>query len=817
MKTIYRLSIIFTFLIFTYNSNAQREANIWYFGTFAGIDFNSGVPIPLTDGKINRWEGVASMCDSLGNLLMYTDGDSVWNAQHNSMPNGFDLLGDPSSTESAIIIPYPQNDSLYYIFTVDEEGGDDGLCYSLINMNLDNGFGDLIDKNIQLQTPVSEKVTAVKHKNNRDFWVISHGWKTDSFFVYLVTPDGINFPAQIYEIGTPHLDIGLAGNNAVGYMKASPDGSKLACALQVNQIIELYDFNNQTGEITNPVTIPASQIPYGVEFSSDVSKLYFTSRYSLFQADLSNPHPDSIINSVTFIDSSLTENFFGAVQIATDGKIYLAHEFRQYLGVINKPARKGDSCEFELEGFYLEGKESRLGLPDFIQTYFLPPDFTVKNFCFGDTSMFFIKDTVGIDSVKWNFGDTASAFNTSTVFYPTHIFSNIGTFVVILNLWRNGTKYIKERIIQINPLPDFSLGQDTSICSGNSIILDATTPDCFYLWNNLSTDSVIIADLDTSYIVTVTNKFTMCYKNDTIDVNLTPLPEFSLGNDTGFCKNDSIYLEINNNNVDFLWNTGSSSNAITVNIAGNYSLLLTNSLNCSFYDEIFIEEYSLPEFSLGNDTVLCSNTSIFLFNDEFESYLWSDSSSSEIIEVLNSGLFWLEVTDTNNCKNRDTIIIEAITKPNINIGNDTIICDSSEIILNAFYENSYYLWNNGSTDSSIVVSDSGSFEVEVTNICGTNSDEIYIFTEYCGEIYIPNIFTPNNDGINEYFKIKGIEKEAWQLSIFSRFGNQIFYSDNYKNNWAAEGYPEATYYYILQHSTNKKLIYTGFVEVYRGN
>ena len=123
-------TLIIFFFIFQFSNIlfAQREANIWYFGTHAGVDFNSGIPIPLTDGQINRWEGVASFCDSLGNLLLYTDGDSVWNANHEPMENGYNLLGDPSSTESAIIIPYPQRDSLFFLFTVDEEGGDDGLC-----------------------------------------------------------------------------------------------------------------------------------------------------------------------------------------------------------------------------------------------------------------------------------------------------------------------------------------------------------------------------------------------------------------------------------------------------------------------------------------------------------------------------------------------------------------------------------------------------------------------------------------------------------------------------------------------------------------
>ncbi len=817
MKVKFSIYLFLLLLLINTNISAQREANIWYFGTFAGVDFNSGTPIPLTDGKINRWEGVASISDSLGNLKMYTDGDTVWNAQHTAMPNGYGLLGEPSSTESAIIIPYPLHDSLYIIFTVDAEGGSDGLCYSIVNMNLDNGLGDIETKNFQLETPVSEKVTAVRHKNNRDFWVISHGWETDSFFVYLVTPNGVNLPPQIYEIGTPHSDIGISGNNAVGYMRASPDGSKLACVLQVKMITELYDFNNETGEITNPVTIPADESPYGVEFSPNASKMYFTSRFSLFQVDLTNPNPDSIINSVTFIDSSQTQNFFGAVQVATDGKIYLAHEFSNYLGVINNPSAKGDSCNFELNGLFLDGRQSRMGLPDFIQTFFLPPDFKHINYCLGDSTMFFIDDTTGIDSVLWNFNDTLSTENISKEFRPKHRFSKADLYLIQLTMWRNGVDYHKERIIKINPLPDINLGNDTIICSGSNIILDANYPNCIYLWNDFSTDSTFSTNLEGSYSATVTDTFTNCYNSDTIKISLSPLPIFNLGNDTGFCKFNSLLISVNYPNVDFLWNTGNTDSSIIVHQSGNYSLKIMDSLNCSFSDTLYIDEYNLPIFSLGNDTIICPNTSILLKSDNFEHYLWNDSSTFSTFNVSKAGLYWLKVTDTNNCKSTDSIVINEKEFPFVNLGNDTIICEDDFITLTVKNYDFNYLWNDESSKNSLITGDSGTYWVQVSNICGTKTDSIHIKTEYCGEIYIPNIITPNEDGINDFFRIKGIAKEAWTLYIYNRWGDLIFLSNDYKNDWSAENSPDGTYYYILQKNTDKTLIYKGFIQVYRGN
>src|SRR5688572_15417510 len=114
------------------NLYAQKEGNIWYFGDRAGVDFNSGSPKALTNGMLITAEGCATICDVNGKLLFYTDGISVWNRKHKKMPNGFDLKGDPSSTQSGIIVPYPNDTTKYYVFTVDFEGHEDGFQYSIV-------------------------------------------------------------------------------------------------------------------------------------------------------------------------------------------------------------------------------------------------------------------------------------------------------------------------------------------------------------------------------------------------------------------------------------------------------------------------------------------------------------------------------------------------------------------------------------------------------------------------------------------------------------------------------------------------------------
>jgi len=732
------------------------------------------------------------------------------------MTNGGGLLGDPSSTESAIVVPYPQRDSLYYLFTVDNEGQENGLCYSIINMNLDGGLGNITEeKNIQLETPIPEKVTAVRHQNNEDIWLITHGWKTDSFFVYSITQAGLNTEPQIFEIGTRHDDIGLIGNNAVGYMRVSPNGQKIALGLQVSKLIEIYDFNNATGEISNPISIPdTAGGVYGVEFSPDASKLYITSLYYLYQIDLLAGTPQQIIDSYTLIGSSDVPIYFGALQLATDGKIYMCHKFSEYLGVINNPTGLGDDCNFELYGQYLGGRISQMGLPNFIQTYFIPPEFNYIDYCYKDSTIFIIENTDNIDSVLWNFGDPNSNLqNTSKLLSPKHLFSEVSNYQVILTIYRGGVAYIKERIVKINPLPELYLGQDTTICQNDTILLDAYTENVNFLWNDFSTDSVLSVSNSGSYWVTLSDIYTNCKNTDTLNLIVSPLPSFSLGNDTSFCFNDSLILSVNYPNSNYLWSNFSTDSSIIIHNIGTYWLEITDEISCTNSDTIIINNYELPIVNLGKDTIICPNTTISLSINKEGNYLWNNGSEEEILVVDTSGTYYLLFEDILGCKNNDTINILQEYFLEFSLINDTTICEEENILLKSGLQNADFLWQDGSTDSTFYAIEAGKYWVEASNICGSLTDTVIINYKYCGEIYIPNIITPNNDNINDYFKIKGIENDEWELEIINRWGKTVFKTEDYLNDWKADKEPDGVYFYILQNRNfNQK--FSGFLHVY---
>lgn len=333
----------------------QKQANIWYFAEYSGLDFTKDPPVPITNGQIHSTssgsEGCSSISDSSGKLLFYASPTSIWNRNHKLMPNGTNLLGGESSSQGVLIIPKPGSSELFYLFTLDEFQHNlvNGLRYSVVNMCLDNGMGDVIasSKNILLLDGTGEKMTAAYHRNGTDIWLVTRKHFTNEFYSFLITSSGISAPI-ITGIGwsNPQQEI----PNAIGQMKISPDGSKLAFAVGNNNpfIVQLFDFNNSTGVISNPIDLPTSVNtgnPYGVAFSPDNSKLYIEgpAPTGINQFDLSSGIADKIKNSLFHVPWA--ESFGGlGLQLASNGKIYVT-QF-QHIGVINSPNLAGSACDF---------------------------------------------------------------------------------------------------------------------------------------------------------------------------------------------------------------------------------------------------------------------------------------------------------------------------------------------------------------------------------------------------------------------------------------------------------------------------------------
>lgn len=471
MKNI-RLKITIIFILFVQLCFPQGEANNWYFGQNAAITFNGGSPVGLTNSAMVSFEGCSTISDSNGNLLFYSDGISVWNRNHQVMPNGTGLLGNPSSTQSGIIVPQPGNSNLYYIFSLDEVGLPNGLRYSIVDISLNNGLGDVnSSKNILLHTPSTEKITAVTHANGNDIWVVTHKHTTNEFLTYLVDNTGLNTIPVVSAIGYTSFFL----NDPIGAMKISPDGSKLAILYSGIGTLEIMDFDSTSGIMSNLISIPGlvnpntPSSPYGLEFSPSGNFLYIgQTSDAIFQFDISNFSQTAIVNSKTQINPtpSPPNNIvdpYNSLQLGPDGKIYVAQFDYNYLGVINNPNLAGNACDYQLNGVFLPTGVCQYGLPPFIASYF-SSNITADNTCLGDTTDFSISSNQTIDSISWDFGDG----NNSNIENPSHTYAIAGSYNVVVTISSGGEVFTNNSTVEIFEQPTASTPQNIEICDANN-------------------------------------------------------------------------------------------------------------------------------------------------------------------------------------------------------------------------------------------------------------------------------------------------------------------------------------------------------------
>lgn len=339
-----------------------KRANIWYFGEEAGLDFTQGHPVALTDGAMKAFEGTAAICDVQGNLMFYTNGGDapyeggIWNRYHQLMPNG-DLDGAGgcgSAFQSSLIVPHPKYEELYYLFTTDciENNSTGGLRYSVIDMSLDGGKGDVAVKDVLLTTPVDESLTAVQHANGMDYWIVAHKLHTDSFYVYHLTAHGIT--------GLVKTKIGPSTPDYAGALKASTNGERLVYS-GLN-FTALFHFDNQTGAISNYKNLGIGS--YSACFSPNCELLYVANGINrkIFQFDLIQR---DIASSAVIVGTTVSTGF-GGMQLGPDDRIYIARFVTStHLGVIQNPNIKGTGCAYVDDGIYLAGKPGKGGLPNF--------------------------------------------------------------------------------------------------------------------------------------------------------------------------------------------------------------------------------------------------------------------------------------------------------------------------------------------------------------------------------------------------------------------------------------------------------------------
>ncbi len=617
-KTLLSLLLIFQ-CIFSF---AQGEGNHWYFGTNAGLNFTSGSPLPDLNGALNTWEGCSSVSDKNGNLLFYTDGSLVYNRNHGIMPNGNGLLGNSSATQSAVIVKKPGSDIIYYIFTTSVVSTG-GFYYSEVNLNLNGGLGDIVlgTKNTNLLPLCGERVTATKHSNGIYTWVITKVTNTNAYYAFLINCNGVQAPV-ITNIG-----LNAPGNNA-GATVASPNSKKIASTFfSTTDAIEILDFNNTTGILSNPITQLQGAWPYGASFSPD-SKLFYFSNISsgnITQLDLNagSGSAAAVLASATLVGgiSSVGPYGFraGALQLGPNGKMYMAENGQGSISVINNPNTIGTGCNFVGDAVSLGGKSSGLGLPSFFLNFL---DTNVINYhytCINSSTFFSINgDSTALDSVHWNFGDIPSGNNNFSHFNaPSHVYPAPGIYnVQLIKYFLCGSDTNNAAVTIVPNNVTASASGTNSICSGGTINLNASG-GLSYSWtgpgNYADTAQITsVSNVSASglYIVTVRDA-NGCSDTASINVIVHPAPIAAANSNSPVIIGTVINLSTDTvsgivwngpNGFTSILQNPSVTNAQIIN-SGTYKVIKTNIFGCRDTAEttVYVYQPEIPDNGIDDD------------------------------------------------------------------------------------------------------------------------------------------------------------------------------------------------------------------------
>lgn len=586
LSKLYLLSFLLLAILINAKLQAQNETNNWYFGKHAALSFNSSPPTVLYNSNMSALEGCASISDATGNLLFYSNGDTIWNKNHTILANGTGLFGNLSSTQAVLIAKLPGSNSIYYVFTTNPIGTSIGLRYSIVDMTMAAGLGSVTVKNALIYAPTCEKLIGVKHCNGKDTWIISRETNLNGFRAYLLNSNGISLNPIISNVGG---NINNVSSNCVGYLKASANGSKLSAVYSGSSTsgwFEVYDFDNSTGIISNPLNLSSYGFNYSCEFSPDGTKLFtatFGPQQVLMQWDLCAGNNNAIINSIYTVStgSVFTVNAIYGMQLAKDGKIYFCYGGASNIGVIHNPNNLGAAMGLSLTALTVAPNFVMQGLPNFVNNYNavqIPLPFTNSLAC---SSVSFFASSQPSQTVAatcttlayttntylWNFGDpNSAAANTSSIANPVHYYSAIGNYTVSLILNSQCRTDTLVQSINITALsPTFSVSGPTTICKGETASFSAS-PAYSYSWTNGSlTSSMAVTPTDNAnYMVTATaSNGCKWSKNIALTVNKC------LGEDLFTQKTSELVIYPNPSDGEFIFESLSASQLFIYNTLGD--------------------------------------------------------------------------------------------------------------------------------------------------------------------------------------------------------------------------------------------------------
>lgn len=375
--------------------------------------------------------------------------------------------------------------------------------------------------------------------------------------------------------------------------------------------------------------------------------------------------------------------------------------------------------------------------------------------------------------------------------------------------------------VYYNTYPNPQLGNDTILCQGDSLILNATCDSIStYLWNTGSTDSIITAYTTGTYSVTVSNG--VCFKKDSLHLDVYPYPNINLGNDTAICGSQTLTLNSGATQGLISWSHPGGGVTLTVADSGLYWVSV-NDHGCISTDSIHVGLNQGNSANLDSTYKFCQGDTLILDPGSGASYLWTNGSQDSALVITNPGVqyFGVNIWDSNGCQDSASTMVFGISLPQTEItASDDTICLGTNLTLEASGGQSY-IWQDGSLGNVFTTMPT---TTTTYSVIGTNSydgldcsieESILIVAKNCHDLEIPNVITPNGDGRNDIFKYGYQDEWICETIIYNRWGKKVFHDENSKNWDGRENgnlVSQGVYYYVIK----AKAITSGEIKEYHG-
>jgi gliding motility-associated-like protein len=411
--------------------------------------------------------------------------------------------------------------------------------------------------------------------------------------------------------------------------------------------------------------------------------------------------------------------------------------------------------------------------------------------------------STAVQAYRWSTGATT----------PTLTVSQPGTYSLSVTFTTGQLATASFRVVALPG--SLAISGDTLLCPGATGQLRASAPPgATYQWSTGAQTATIAVTQPGTYSLTATYG-SGCSLTTRIRVRLLSL---QISGSAQLCADQGSVtqlLAVAAGATAYRWSTGATTAQLAVSQAGTYTVMASFANGCTL---TATQVVSVRQASIQGDSLLCPGRTAQLSaaSSAATAYRWSTGATTAAISISQPGAYSVNVSFGTGCSATARYDVRAeVANPAFTLGADTTVCEGDQVVLKARVAAAssgvQYQWSDGSTSPTLVVQQSGVYRLQRITRCETQTATRQITFQTC--LFIPNIITPNNDGVNDLFVIKGLPPGAWSLEMFNRWGRQVYQTATYQADWGSQAAPGLYYYLLRQAATGRS--YKGWVEVVR--